>query len=115
MRIALCSIGYDRHNILHHSMKSLLQCDGIDGVSWTLYVDGDSHPHFINEFPCKYVSRKVHIGLTKNILFAMQEQFGLGYEVVIIVEDDVIVSSDFIRFVKCCMGIRDNDVFSVSV
>jgi hypothetical protein len=115
MKLALNSIGYNRPELHKQSLDTIFRCDEIECVNVYTFIDGSIKPKWIEDYNHQYTVRDSHLGLTKNILLALKQTFGAGYDVVIHVEDDILLSRDFIRFVKYCIKhFKDNGVFSIA-
>jgi hypothetical protein len=115
LKIALNSVGYKRPELHQQSLDTIFQCDDIDQVDIFCYIDGTSLPDFVDDYDCTVIFRNSHIGLSKNILLALKDQFTAGYDIVIHIEDDMLLSRDFVKFIVYCFEhFKEDDVFSVA-
>lgn len=114
IRHELLSIGFNRPKMMKLSMEHIERAL-TDDVHWYLYQDGcekfDSDQFNVEG----HIQRKAVLGISKNILTAIQEAFEVrNAQIVTIVESDVLVSKDFIKFVKEAMRLKDKSMFTVS-
>lgn len=115
MKTALCCIGYNRPELMKLSVESVFDCRGIDDVDVFYSIDGNGEMSFVD--PCIFKGGWVRFGktgLSFNILESIEYLFDCKYDRVIIVEDDIIVSRDFIEYIDHAFKHKDEDCFSVS-
>lgn len=128
MTTAIASICFDRPEFHEQSLESLAACRGAEGYDLLIFCDQGGRcyptlpeivrrfePHFksleLRTHPPRKDLRGIHILQDYDYIFGV-----LGYERLILVEEDVIVSADLLRFVEraealACSG--PADVFSV--
>lgn len=126
MKLAVISIGWNRPEMQDLSLKYLSQCRGAQDTSMFMFIDGDGmarndaidlHKKYMKNFKnTECIIRSSNWGLSKNILSALVEVAGGDYKAVCLLEDDVLVSKDFLEFHKAChsMNLEKMRVFSVS-
>lgn len=103
--IAVMSVGYNRPELHEISLDYLNVCRCKESVDLHIYIDdykGDTRTkglkHRVNGFGCvEFHGRKERNGLSRNILYGLQELMESNYQMVIILENDVLVSKDFIE------------------
>lgn len=121
MRHALCLISHNRPDMLDLTLQYVDKLKGRDKVDVFIYQDG---PRI--EFKQKvreamsYGSITMHqtkqcLGLSKNILWCLQDMFEKqGYQLVTILEDDVLLSSDFVEWVQESAFLGGPEIFTIS-
>ena len=108
----ICSICYNRPEMFKISAESIMACRDKENVDWVAFVDSTIDHSGFGDYELFY--REQHLGLSKNVLMALKYGFDKGYDIVTIIEDDVVVSKDFIEYIKMCMKLKEEDIFSVS-
>jgi len=105
--------------MLKMSIEALQQNPGVDEYTWHCYVDGGGsvqNTFYDDDYPeIRFINRPKRVGVSGNILFAIKEMFEkYGYDHVLYVEDDIMVSQDFIRFAEYCLKyLKADDVFTI--
>lgn len=127
MRMAIASIGWNRAEIQKYSLRYLNKCRNKNKIDLFVFIDGGG----MNSKKASHMLRKVrgynsgphlifrdkNLGLSRNILYALREMFESGYDIVCLLEDDVLVSQDFIDYHIYChqnLQLGKHDIFSVS-
>lgn len=127
MRFAVACIGHSRPEMWKYSTRALAKCRRADEIDVYMFVDGggmrqDRAVKLAAEGEGKFASgphlifRPRNWGLSKNILEALRECFNAGYDVVCLLEDDVIPSRDFLELHFYCHEEFDHEkhkIFSV--
>lgn len=111
----MCSISCDRPEMLKVSVDSIKQCRGIENVDWYLIQDGPLYFAECLDLSFDYIiARERRVGLSCNILWAIEDLFAEGYKKVIVVEDDIVVSKDFLEFAEMAGKLKRREHFTIS-
>ena len=119
MRRAIVSFGFDRPEMLEASFKSIIRCPEHREYEWHCFIDGQGRVQrnfYQEDYPdIRFHIRDSRIGLNANILLAFKELFQFHkYDYILYVEDDIIVSDDFIRFCEYALfNFKDEKMFTV--
>jgi hypothetical protein len=114
MKTALVTFGYRRPEIHKLTLAAINRCRNIEKVDRFCYLDGDGYelPE-LKDF--RVIKRGNRFGLNKNILSGIKELFEKEkYDRVIVVEDDIYVSADFIDFILAAYEYKNEHCFSVT-
>jgi len=118
MKHAIASISYNRPEMLKLSLEYIAKLHGIEKADRFVFHDGPEPFDFLSEFNLKeVVTRSVRAGLSKNILLALKRLFEKdGYDLVTIIEDDFLLSFDFLDFTLAAHVHKTsfNDAFTIS-
>lgn len=110
---------HNRPEMLDACLDYLSRSGSEKGFDTVVYQDGPEH-FFSEDTLSDYGVKDWHtwdhnIGLSKNILFCLRDMFEeRGYDLVTILEDDVLVSSDFIEWVQRCSDLINPEIFTIS-
>lgn len=119
MKRAIVSFGFDRPEMLEASIKSIQACQEHSEYEWHCYVDGQGRVQrnfYQEDYPdIRFAIREQRIGLNANILLAFRDLFEFyQYDYILYVEDDIIVSPDFIRWAEYALfNYKDDKMFTV--
>jgi len=112
MKFAVAIFTWNRPHMFDLSLKHLAECRGAQHIPIHVYLDGgrtseSEIQNIIDKYKDKFAAtsltcRPVNWGLTRNILISVQETFARGYDVVCLLEDDVLCSKDFLEYHKRC-------------
>jgi hypothetical protein len=104
-KIAVASIGFNRPELHEISLDFLSLCRRKDEVDVYIYIDDFkddartanlvNHAKGFNKV--EFVPRTGRYGLSRNIMYALLETADKGYDYVILLENDVVVSKDFLE------------------
>jgi len=114
MRTALVTFGYKRPEMHKLTLAAMNRCRNIEKVDRFCFLDGEGY-----ELPelkdYRVTVRGQQQGLNRNILTGIKELFEKEqYDRVIVVEDDVYVSKDFIDFIFAACEFKNEFCFSVT-
>lgn len=107
MRTALALLGYNRPDYFERCAKSLAGNTHFDEVDCFAFLDGGPQSQLTYYLPsikrfiprCELHPRDKNLGCGRNAILARQYLFEtLKYDNVIVVEDDVVLTKDYIRF-----------------
>lgn len=122
--VALAVFAYNRPEHLKDCLTSLDLNDGLKSLDIHLFIDGPVNKEaehsseavlrIANEFAqyhsnCTISFSQVNLGLRKSVISALSTLFS-KYEAVIVVEDDLVVSRDFIPFMIRALEAFANDM-----
>lgn len=124
--------GYNRVDKLRKCIEALKECDGIGHTEIFLYIDGpkdridENAVNKVKEYTCKlkdqswFLNLKIKYqdrnrGLAESVMTGITEIIN-QYGKVIVLEDDIIVTSDFLLFMNGALDAFQNDgkVWSIS-
>jgi hypothetical protein len=100
----LVFVGYKRPDYVRQVLTALQRCHGVEKYRIFAHIDGGGHPAIpdvVRElFPSAEIVKKRHnIGCNRNTLEAMEH--GLTHsDFVVMQEDDILPSSDFLSFME---------------
>ena len=96
MKIAVILFAYDRIKYLRRALKSHRELPGLDYYCFIDCSPKQTEVYYVvNLFPhWKITPRVVHLGLDYNITQGITEVFDMGYDAVIVLEDDLELSED---------------------
>jgi hypothetical protein len=109
--LGIAILGYNRPEYLYICLDSVIKAGG---TNIHLYLDGPINKEVMNRtidtiscFPIKsvYVSGN-HMGQMESHLFTFRETFNFGYERVLFLEEDLVISNDAIQWIKEQIDIR---------
>ncbi len=103
--------------MLKKSMDYISAARNIEAHDWYVYLD--HHKHNLKTDFSTYnlmgvIRRPERYGLTRHILSAMKGLFESGYEEVLILEDDILISKDFLEFLDLAVKLRDENTFTIA-
>ena len=120
----IVQISYNRANVLHETLLNLARCEGIQNHDIYAYVDGPRNAadsckvaenvQVLKNFRGSYlpqmeiIQRKYNLGCLKNMyesVSAVLNRFGKA----IIIEDDILVSRTFLRYVDAGLRLYAKD------
>ena len=99
-------VGYNRPEFFYYTISTLKQCRGVGKYKiYFLFEHGVDKTYYklIDEFRIgdyEVIERDRHYGLTRNILEGYKTLFQVADEYIIMVEDDVIISRDFLEYME---------------
>ncbi len=116
MKEAIAIFAYKRVDLLNNLLCSLIKCNSVMDYDIVIFSDGsksiedkskvDDVRRFIKKIQekfflkrIKYVFREKNLGLSQSIILGIDEMFD-EYDAVICLEDDLIVSEDFLNFMS---------------
>jgi hypothetical protein len=117
---AIASFGFDRPEMMEASFKSIKKNPEYTEFDWFCYIDGQGkvqRSFYQEDYPdIRFVIRDQRIGLNANILLGLRDLFEFyEYSYVVYIEDDVLVSDDFIRYLEYCHNnFRDEKTFTIT-
>jgi organic radical activating enzyme len=111
MRIAVLLFAYQRPHYLVRALKSHTKDLSLD---YFAFVDkSDMQDLIINMINTKgfyrIVKRGQHLGIERNIIDGVNEVFDKGYDAVIVLEDDLVLKSDALSFLKTELTANKNN------
>jgi hypothetical protein len=118
MKIAAILFAYKRIKILKRVLRSYKFPNGIDKYC---FVDHSINSYFIATLAIEYgfitTIRSKRYGLNDNITCGINEVFAKGYDAVIVLEDDIVISEDAIYYLvqKLILLKDDKNCGSVSL
>ena len=115
----ICVFGYNRPDHLHKCLTSLLDCEGASNTNVFIFLDGpkdsndqlktDCVVNIAKEFQnnlgfasCKITVKPQNIGLANSVITGVTETLASN-KAVIVVEDDLIPTQDFITYMNKCL------------
>jgi len=108
--------GFNRPGYLRESIDSWNQCDGIlDWDAWFLLEPSDMKDQMLAEFKnleaasVNGVVNDHRLGVLRNPYFALKSSFDAGSEFTVLAEDDIVVSSDTLRYFEWAMKEYEED------
>lgn len=117
--IAIALTAFGRPHYLRQTLKSLSNCSGIEHAHLVVSVDYNSNPETRaqvidlvlgwDKSPIEISLRGSSIGCDSNTRAVMDQAFGCGREYVVLLEDDICVSPDFLYYHHWCSNYYQYD------
>ena len=108
MNMGLLSIGFMRPEMHTLSLQSLKECRGYKDLYVRVVLDKApfnvvGRENLEKILPnADFREREQPLGMNGNVLISIQEMFNDGYDSVIVLEEDIVVSKDFLEFHRYC-------------
>ena len=130
MKTAVAIFGFNRKDHIENLFKSILETNDFSDLDFFIFIDGprnDNDLLKVNEvltfladnksisFTEKLISPQ-NKGLASSIISGVTGLFDRGYDSLIVLEDDLILSKDYFSFMKACLTKYQNDpdIYSAS-
>jgi hypothetical protein len=120
MAKAIASFGFDRPEMMETSFMAIKKNPEFKEFDWFCFIDGQGkmqRSFYQEDYPeIRFVIRNQRVGLNANILWGIRDLFEFyKYEYILYVEDDVLVSDDFIHYAEYChRHFRDDRTFTIT-
>ncbi len=116
MRHSICLISYNRPDMLKLALEKVERSVNREDFDLFIYQDGPEKIIDLEGYNVvEYHTHPKRVGLSVNILECLRDQFeNRGYDLVTIIEDDVLVSDDFAEWTRRCADFEKEEIFTIS-
>ena len=116
MKIAFVLFTYKRINTLKRVLKSYNIPNGLDCYCFIDYSEKQEEvASLVGKYGFNIIRREVNYGLNKNIVSGINEVFDMGYDALVISEDDILFGQDAFYYLINGLITLKNDPYCGSV